>query len=219
MGVSHLIATAFWILLVCCTSAHSETSEEQHAHGLSGILITPDVVYGRKFGMALTFDVYQPPEPNGAAVIFVNSGGWVSFFPAFYEQTPEGLRLLSDEELTEISPGFYQASFRPFLAEGFSVFAVRHGSSPRFEMPEILDDLRRATRFIRSHADEYGVDAERLGLLGGSAGGHLSLLVGTSADAEKGSRTFGHSGRSRRRDRIWACSRACGGGGCLLPTF
>jgi dipeptidyl aminopeptidase/acylaminoacyl peptidase len=49
-------------------------------------------------------------------------------------------------------------------------------------MPEIVADLRRAVRFIRFHANEYGIDGERLGLWGGSAGGHLSLLLGTTAD-------------------------------------
>ena len=141
-------------------------------------------MYGRKFGMALTFDVYQPRQRNGAAVIFVNSAGWASVVPSFLEQTADGPRLLTDEELTELDPMLRQGSFRPLLAEGFAVFAVRHGSSPKFEMPEIVADLRRAVRFIRFHADEYGVDAERLGLWGGSSGGHLSLLLGTTADIE-----------------------------------
>jgi acetyl esterase/lipase len=143
--------------------------------------ITPDVVYGHKFGMALTFDVYQPRERNGAAVIFVNSAGWVSGIPNYYEQTAEGPRLLTDKELARMDPNFRQLSFRPLLAKGFTVFMVRHGSSPKFEMPEIVADLRRAVRFIRYHADSYGFDAERLGLWGGSAGGHLSLLLATTA--------------------------------------
>ncbi|HAL72216.1 MAG TPA: alpha/beta hydrolase, partial [Verrucomicrobiales bacterium] len=39
---------------------------------------TGDVVYGRKFGFALTLDVYQPEKPNGCAIIYMVSGGWVS---------------------------------------------------------------------------------------------------------------------------------------------
>src|SRR5690606_10624595 len=52
-----------------------------------------------------------------------------------------------------------------------------------YGMPDIVADMRRAVRFIRFHAADYGVDADRLGLWGGSAGGHLSLLLGTTADA------------------------------------
>ena len=41
-------------------------------------VIVADVVYGRKDGMALTYDVVKPAEPNGAAVLWVQSGGWYS---------------------------------------------------------------------------------------------------------------------------------------------
>src|SRR5688572_21548254 len=40
--------------------------------------ITPDVVYGHKAGLAMTFDVIRPTEQNGAAVLFMMSGGWFS---------------------------------------------------------------------------------------------------------------------------------------------
>ncbi len=50
-------------------------------------------------------------------------------------------------------------------------------------MSAIVSDVRRAVRFIRQHADEYGVDPNRIGVYGGSAGGQLALLLGTTADA------------------------------------
>ena len=40
--------------------------------------IHADLVYGHKDGMALTLDIIQPPEPNGAAVLWIQSGGWYS---------------------------------------------------------------------------------------------------------------------------------------------
>jgi acetyl esterase/lipase len=69
------------------------------------------------------------------------------------------------------------------LNSGFTVFAVRHGSSPRYVIPEIVEDVRRAVRFVRLHAAQFNIDPERLGVHGGSAGGHLSLVLGTTADA------------------------------------
>ena len=60
-----------------------------------------------------------------------------------------------------------------------------HGSQPKFTILEILDDMHRAVRFIRHHAAEYGVDPERLGITGASAGGHLSLMQGTAGDKGK----------------------------------
>jgi acetyl esterase/lipase len=69
--------------------------------------------------------------------------------------------------------------FRVFLDRGYTVFAVVHGSQPRYAIPEIVKDIHRAVRFIRFHAADYGVKPDALGILGASAGGHLSLTMGT----------------------------------------
>jgi acetyl esterase/lipase len=131
--------------------------------------IKPDVVYGHKAGMALTFDVIQPDKPNGAAVLFMVSGGWVSFWvpPETFmsPQAPFGLN-----------------HFRELVDKGYTLFIVRHGSSPQFKVPEAVADVRRAVRFIRANAEKYGIDADRIGVCGGSAGGHLSLMLGTASD-------------------------------------
>ena len=50
-------------------------------------------------------------------------------------------------------------------------------------MSEIVADTRRAVRFIRQHARDYGVDPNRIGVFGSSAGGHLALLLGTTPDS------------------------------------
>ncbi|MHC4740798.1 MAG: alpha/beta hydrolase [Planctomycetota bacterium] len=125
------------------------------------ITIKPDVVYGHKHGMALTMDVFQPEKANGAGVLFMVSGGW------FSKWAPP-----------EQSTGF----FKHLLDKGFTVFAVRHGSSPKYLVPEIVEDVRRSVRFVRLRAKEYGVDPERLGVCGFSAGGHLSLMLGMTSD-------------------------------------
>ena len=138
--------------------------------GLSGTLAegadepsftrTEDVIYGRKFGTALTMDVFRPKEgANGAAVVLVVSGGFFSSHEA-------------------INPAFA----RPFAARGYTVFAVVHGSQPRYSVPEIVEDMRRAVRFIRHHAKDYGIEPDRVGVSGASAGGHLSLMLGTAGD-------------------------------------
>jgi len=113
-----------------------------------------DVVYGRKLGVALTMDVFKPAKPNGIGVIWMVSGGWVSR----HEGMNWGLA-------------------RPFTERGMTVFEVVHGSQPKFTLPEVVEDIHRAVRYIRTHAAEYGVDPERLGIGGASAGGHLSLMM------------------------------------------
>ena len=102
-----------------------------------------------------------PPKQNGAAILFMISGGWFSnWFPP--ENSVNWVGYLLDE--------------------GFTVITVRHGSAPWFKVPEAVQDVRRAVRHIRLNAESYGIDAERLGVIGGSAGGHLSLMLGLSSD-------------------------------------
>src|SRR5262249_55220286 len=118
---------------------------------------TEDVVYGRRDGLALTLDVFTPETPNGAGVVV--------FVSAEY-RSGRGL-------LDRFGPAIV-----PRVGRGYTVFAVVHGSQPRYTVPDIVEDAHRAVRFVRHSARRYGVDPERLGAGGGSAGGHLALMVG-----------------------------------------
>ncbi len=73
----------------------------------------------------------------------------------------------------------------PFLKRGYTVFAVVHGSQPKFTIPEITQDIHRAIRFVRHNASRWNVNPERFGITGGSAGGHLSLTMGTQGGPGK----------------------------------
>ena len=75
-----------------------------------------------------------------------------------------------------------QSRWEPLLNTGFTVFIVRHGSSPRFNAAEAFADVQRAIRVVRQQAPTYGVDPERLGIHGSSAGGHLSLMAALGSD-------------------------------------
>lgn len=119
----------------------------------AGVRRTADVIYTKHDGVALTLDVLQPEKPNGAGIIRIVSGGWRS----------------NNRNMTG----------GPWPAAGYTTFVVAHGTQPRFNVEEIVADLLRAVRFVRAHAAQYGVDPEKLGLTGGSAGGHLSLMVAT----------------------------------------
>ncbi|MCY3017554.1 MAG: SUMF1/EgtB/PvdO family nonheme iron enzyme [Planctomycetota bacterium] len=134
------------------------------------VQISPDVVYDHKFGLAMTMDVLKPKNANGAAIVFLVSGAWHStWFP------PEAA-------LSKTYPYAGWFDCRPLFDKGFTVFIVRHGSGEKFLLPEIVDDVRRSVRFIRLSAKRFGVDPERLGALGASAGGHLALMLATTSD-------------------------------------
>src|SRR5579859_4682054 len=122
---------------------------------------TEDVIYRRKHGTALTMDVFAPTEnANGAAIVLVVSGSWRSSHD-------------------NIRPQFAAE----YARRGYTVFTVVHGSSPRFSLVEILEDLHRAVRFVRSRTEQYRLDPQRIGVTGASAGGHLSLMLGTTGAA------------------------------------
>ena len=127
------------------------------------VRITADVVYGHKDGMALTYDVLTPENPNGAGVLSMISGAWYSVWRA---------------------PRQRIGSMQPLLNAGYTVFAVHHGSAPRFNVVEAVSDVRAAARHIVAHAVEYQVDANRLGVTGASAGGHLSLMLALNPEGK-----------------------------------
>ena len=114
------------------------------------------VIYGNRLGHDLVFDFIRPSNPNGLGIIFVNSGSWKS--------DPDDINLIY---------------FKSLLRRGYSIFAISHLSQPEANVPQIFADIVRGVKFIRQHAAEYGVSPNRLGATGGSAGGHLSLLLAT----------------------------------------
>lgn len=127
-----------------------------------------DVVYGQKEGMGLTLDVLQPDQHrNGQGIVLISSGSWKSS----KSNVPE--------EVAEFRRDHWGMGL---LQGGFTVFVVRHGSGPRFRVPEMIEDIRRSVRFVRLKAAEYAIDPDRIGITSGSSGGHLALMVGLTGD-------------------------------------
>ncbi len=118
-----------------------------------------EVVYGRTLGTALTMDIFTPRKgANGAAIVLPLSEGWYS-------------------EHTMIDP-MIPVYIQPLVDRGYTVFAVIHGSNPKFSILENIEHIHRCIRFVRHNADKYGIDSGRIGMTGDSAGGHLSLMLG-----------------------------------------
>ncbi len=145
-------------LFVCAAMACLASSLAANAGEPVAFDRKEDVIYGRKFGMALTMDILTPKTgAKGIGIIWVVSGGW------FSSHDHIGLDHI-----------------RELLNRGYTVFAVVHGSQPKFTIPEVVEDMNRAVRFIRYHAKDYHIDPDHIGISGGSAGGHLSLMIGTA---------------------------------------
>ena len=118
---------------------------------------TDGIVYGQRDGEDLKLDVIAPARPNGLGVALMVSGGWKSAEAGS-------------------APVWMMA---PVLRRGYTVFAIYHISQPEATVMGIIEDMHRGVRFVRHHADEYGIDPDRIGVTGGSAGGHLSLMLAT----------------------------------------
>src|SRR5438132_6762433 len=92
-----------------------------------------DVVYGRKHGLALTMDVLKPAKPNGVGLLYMVSGGFTS-------------------DIAFVDSVFKLETFKPFLDKGQTIFFVCHSSQPKFTVGEIVPDIHRAARYIRTNA-------------------------------------------------------------------
>jgi len=123
-----------------------------------------EIIYGRKDGMALTMMMLKPTaKTNGKAIISVLNGNWIS-----------APRMMDA----------FLAKSNLYIDAGYTMFGVMVSSQPQYTIPDEINDLKRAVRFIRYNAKEYSIDADHIGITGSSAGGHLSLMIATS-DEEK----------------------------------
>ena len=120
------------------------------------------VVYGTIARESLLLDVYRslPQANRRPAVMLIHGGGmWT------------GSRLQMEHPAHQLSQAGYVA---------FSVdYRLVDAATRQHHWPAQLDDVQRAVRWVRAHAEDYGVDPARIGAYGWSAGGQLSALLGT----------------------------------------
>lgn len=119
-----------------------------------------DVVYGEAGGEKQLLDVFgADPTQKRPALIFLHGGGWISG---------------SKNDVAAMAQGSTQLGY-----VGFSVgYRLVKDNKNRF--PAQIDDVQRAVRWIRAHSAEYGVNPDKIGVMGFSAGGHLAALLGTT---------------------------------------
>jgi acetyl esterase/lipase len=128
---------------------------------------TPNVVAGRETESdptEPTLDLYIPEagKATGAGVLLMPGGGYQSL----------------------TVPGEGPAPARFFLSHNVAAFVLRYRHGPRYHYPTTLQDAQRALRIIRARAQEFRVDPARIGVFGGSAGGHLAALTATMYDSK-----------------------------------
>ncbi|HKI79738.1 MAG TPA: alpha/beta hydrolase [Ignavibacteriaceae bacterium] len=173
------------IIYVLSTTFLCAQNNFQQNNTYESVIVTPDVLYGNKNGTTLTMDVYQPLVQNGAAVLFINSGGFYSpFVPKQYnsnQSLPADNKLnytfIKKEEFN--APAFMQQfSFQDLLKAGYAVFDIHHSSAPTFKLDEIVVDCELALDSVIKYANSFNIDPNRLGIWGASSGGYLAAYVG-----------------------------------------
>jgi acetyl esterase/lipase len=116
---------------------------------------------GRDDADVPTIAVYKAPRPNGTAILVFPGGAYGA--------------------LASVHEGRQWAYW--YNAMGITAFVVKYRLGPRYHHPIEIGDAQRAIRTVRARAAEFGVSADRIGIMGFSAGGHLVSTAATHFDA------------------------------------
>ena len=123
-----------------------------------------DITYCITSGVELKMDLYYPDEVETQlpVIVYVHGGGWTGGDKA----SGAGFRFL------------------PVLRErGYLTISVNYRLSPKYKFPAHIEDVKCAIRHLRAEAETYHLDPNRIGAIGGSAGGHLVALLGVTDES------------------------------------
>ena len=126
-----------------------------------GVIAYRDQVYAKRGERELLLDVYAPEEQGEAAlpvIVFLFGGAWEA------GNRHQAVRF----------------DLLDYATEGYIVVTADYRYLTEAVYPAQIDDVKTVLRWIRMNAESYGLDAERIGIIGPSAGGHLAALAGTA---------------------------------------
>lgn len=89
-----------------------------------------------------------------------------------------------------------------FAARGVTAFVLRYRMGDKYQYPVPLEDAQRAVRWVRANAAEYGIDPQRIGIMGFSAGGHLAAMESVSTETADANAADGVDRASSRPDFV-----------------
>ena len=174
------------IVILAAAAAGQQTKRKGTGHVSGGQPEAPipenvqyvrDVEFCKGGGHPLLLDWYIPkerPHKPSPVVIWIHGGGWVG----------------SDKSENQI-PVFLSA-------RGWMVASINYRLSGEATFPAAIEDCKCAIRYVRANAAKYEIDPQRIGLVGSSAGAHLSLLAGLADEKAGLEGTGGWPGVSSR---------------------
>jgi len=151
MKAKIVIPTAFMLALSAVAEAQDPPAVPP------GYLLERNVVYANADGFELLLDIAYPKqtEPRRPAVVQIHGGGW---------------RNGSKSSVAALS----------YARMGYVGVSINYRLSGDAPFPAGVHDCKAAIRWVRANASKYGIEADHIGVIGGSAGGHLVALLGTS---------------------------------------
>jgi acetyl esterase/lipase len=147
-------------------------------------VVEENLVYGKGGGKDLVLDLARPERASGAGpgLVFIHGGGWTG-----------GSRQMYEKEIREAAKRGYVA-----VTISYRLTDPDANGKPANPFPAQIEDAKCAVRWLRANAEKYHVDPNRIGVVGASAGGHLSLLVGVTDESQKLEGSGGNNGVSSR---------------------
>lgn len=127
---------------------------------LAGFDVKKDVVYRTVDDKPVLMDIYTPEKPITTpppVVVMIHGGAWISG---------------SKNDMSKLAI--------ELANRGVAVANIDYRLAPKSKWPAMIDDCQEAVLFVKRHATEYGFDSDSVGAIGGSAGAHLSLLLGST---------------------------------------
>ena len=131
---------------------------------LDGLNSNLDVTYARYDDRTLEMDIYRPKSAWGKlpAIVCIHGGGWANGNRTNHGRVAQAL-----------------------AARGYVAATISYRLSGEAPFPAAIQDCKAAVRFLRANAVTYGIDAEHIGAIGLSAGGHLTALLATSSGVDE----------------------------------
>ncbi len=178
MKLRRLFPRLLWVALLLCVVvavAWKVVVAQIGAAAAKDVELLTGIVFGRAGERELKLDLTRPRATAGLrpVLLCIHGGGWTG-----------GAR----EDLHPLMFGFSKA--------GILCASLDYRLTPRDRFPAQIEDVKCAVRWLRANASDYGIDPDRIGAFGISAGAHLAALLATTADVAEFEGTGGHATES-----------------------
>ena len=148
------------LALVLCPSA---VAAQEKGKPPEDVVFDKDVVYGKGAGEDLKLSIARPRDAAGPlpCIVFIHGGGWAA-----------GSKDGHAPQTVEVA------------RKGYVGATVGYRFAPKHIFPAQVEDVKCSIRFLRANAEKYGIDKDRIGAVGFSAGAHLSMMLGAMDKAD-----------------------------------